>query len=348
MRPASRPGPGRGGRRAGLPGLLRWLGAAAVLTAAVAVAVSQRHELVHAYRAVLSVSLPRLGIAVICEALSLVCLAAVQRWLLRAGRHRWSLRRVLAIVLGANAVAGALPGGAAFAGAWMFRQLNRRGVQPTLSAAVLLLSAALSALGLVVLATGGLAALGLSGAEAVVYPVAGGLAAAAAAVAAALALLGLPGARDALRRGWGAWGERYARVRRVQRELAQVVNQAESLRPGPRPWLLPASLALLNWGLDAACLTACIWALGVAPPWHGLLLVYVLTQVAGGLRLTPGGLGIVEAGLSALLVLHGLRPGQAIAATLLYRAVSYWALQPVGWACWLGVTGRRGSGGTER
>jgi hypothetical protein len=95
---------------------------------------------------------------------------------------------------------------------------------------------------------------------------------------------------------------------------------------------------LLNWVFDAACLAASLWALGIGVPWHGLLLAYALTQITGSLRITPGGLGLVEASLSALLIAYGLQPGQAFAATFLYRIISYWALQPVGWASWIGVT----------
>jgi uncharacterized membrane protein YbhN (UPF0104 family) len=39
--------------------------------------------------------------------------------------------------------------------------------------------------------------------------------------------------------------------------------------------------------------------------------------------LTPGGLGIVEASLSGLLILAGVRPGYAVLATLAYRVASY-------------------------
>src|SRR5512140_1493572 len=38
---------------------------------------------------------------------------------------------------------------------------------------------------------------------------------------------------------------------------------------------------------------------------------------------TPGGLGIVEASLSGLLILAGVRPGYAVLATLAYRIASY-------------------------
>jgi len=42
------------------------------------------------------------------------------------------------------------------------------------------------------------------------------------------------------------------------------------------------------------------------------------------LPLTPGGLGLVEASLSGLLILAGVRPGYAFLATLAYRVASYW------------------------
>jgi len=40
--------------------------------------------------------------------------------------------------------------------------------------------------------------------------------------------------------------------------------------------------------------------------------------------ITPGGLGLVEAGLSGLLILAGVPGGDAVVATLAYRLISYW------------------------
>ncbi|MEU3827995.1 YbhN family protein [Streptomyces sp. NPDC029080] len=94
---------------------------------------------------------------------------------------------------------------------------------------------------------------------------------------------------------------------------------------------------MLSWGCDAACLLACAWGPGIGVPWRGILVAYTLTRMAGSLRVTPGGLGVVEASLTALLVLDGPRTDQAIALTLLYRIAICWALQPVGWACRLGL-----------
>jgi uncharacterized membrane protein YbhN (UPF0104 family) len=103
-------------------------------------------------------------------------------------------------------------------------------------------------------------------------------------------------------------------------------------------------LALLNWLYDALCLVACIKALGLSVPWRGVLVIYGLTQVSASLPITPGGLGVVEGSMAALLVGYGTPTTSALAIVLLYRIVSFWGLVPIGWAAWLGLelAGRRG------
>ncbi|GAA2479277.1 hypothetical protein GCM10010406_14350 [Streptomyces thermolineatus] len=330
-RPA-RPGPAR------WLGPVRWLGAAVLLTAAVLVARSRHRELVEAYRIVTEVSRPGLLLAAACEAVSVVCFAAVQRWLLRTGGVRWGMGLTTAVVAAANAVAGALPGGAAFATAWVFRQMRRRGVEQALAAAVLAVAGALAVVSLFVLLVAGVLASGSTGPDAFVRPALGLLAAVAGTAALVLCLFRFAGSRRAVRNAAAALGKRFRRVREAETALVRLAGRARSVQPGFLPWVRPFAYSLGNWVFDGACLAAVLWALGIAVPWHGLLLSYALTQVTGSLRLTPGSLGIIEASLSALLVAHGLHPGQAIAATFLYRAISYWALQPVGWASWLGVT----------
>ncbi|WP_431961541.1 lysylphosphatidylglycerol synthase transmembrane domain-containing protein [Actinacidiphila sp. bgisy160] len=320
------------------------MGAGVIVAGVALLAGSHRQQVAQAYVLISHVRGPALTAAVACEALSLLCFAAVPRRLLAGGGVRWGLGRMAVITMAGNAVAGALPGGAAFAGAWVYRQFSRRGVPPAMAVAVLAAGGALSAAGLTLLVAAGLVGLGtVVGTAALVRPVIGVLLAASAAVAVLMVLSRSPRFRAAVRRTWVSAGRRSALVHRGQQALAAVVEQARSLQPGLRPWLWPAFLALMNWIMDAACLVCCMWALGIAVPWHGLLLAYGLAQLPGSLRLTPGSLGVLEAGLSALLVLYGLDSGSAIAATLLYRAISYWALQPIGWACWTAVTAQRGT-----
>ncbi|TDC79850.1 UPF0104 family protein [Streptomyces hainanensis] len=311
-----------------------------LVAGAVFIAISRRDELGRAFDVLSRVSLVKLPVALVCEAGALLCLAAVQRWLLFAGGIRLGMGSMLGLTLAANAVAGALPGGAAFSAAWIYRQLRRRGVGQALAAAVLVVAGALSALGLLVMIVLGLLTTGARGPGALIGR---GLAVLALLALLILVLLRFARVRAACRRWWERVRERHARARRGEEAVRELVAQAQSVQPGIRPWLHPFALAQLNWVLDAACLVACLWALDIGVPWHGLLIAYALAQIPGSLRLTPGGIGVVEASLAALLSVYGLTAGQALAGTLLYRFWSYWLLQPIGWVCWTVFTlqGRR-------
>ena len=61
-----------------------------------------------------------------------------------------------------------------------------------------------------------------------------------------------------------------------------------------------------------------------------VLLAYVVAMALATVPITPGGLGVVEAGLTALLVLAGVNADQAAVGTLLYRLASYWLPIPLG------------------
>ncbi|TDC11203.1 flippase-like domain-containing protein [Streptomyces sp. 8K308] len=329
-----------GSRTPGRAGRAWWPIAVLLVGGAVFVAISRREELGKAFELLARVSLVKLPVALVCETGALLCLSAVQRWLLLAGGFRTRLTSMFGLVLAANAVAGALPGGAAFSTAWLYRQLRRRGVGQALAAASLVVSGALSALGLLVIIVIGLLTTGARGPGAVIGRV---LAVLALLTIVLLAIFRSARVRAACGRGWQRLKARYDRVRRGEEAVRGLVEQARSVQPGLRPWLRPYALAQFNWVLDAACLAASLWALDIGVPWHGVLIAYALAQIPGSLRLTPGGVGIVEASLTALLVVYGLSPQQALAGTLLYRFWSYWLLQPVGWGCWVAFTlhGRR-------
>ncbi|MFD6225339.1 YbhN family protein [Streptomyces sp. NPDC060232] len=321
------------------PGWLWWLFSGILVAAAVLFALSRRAEIAEAYHLVTAVRLARLPLPLACEVLSVVCFAAVPRWLLRAGGVPMGLGRMTCTTVAGNAMAGLLPGGAAFSAAWLLHSLSRRGAGQVLAAAVLVASGIASASSLILLLTLSTLVAGPSGPGAAVRPVF--LYVILPAFAAAAVLLGLSrlsGVRRLLRRLRTRSVGRSTRLRQVDADLTDLVGQARRIQPRPLPWLWPLVFALLNWVFDLGCLTACIWSLGFAVPWHGLLLAYALTQIASSLRLTPGSLGIAEATLSALLIAYGMPPGQAIAATFLYRIIGFWILQPVGWTCWAALT----------
>jgi uncharacterized protein (TIRG00374 family) len=88
--------------------------------------------------------------------------------------------------------------------------------------------------------------------------------------------------------------------------------------------------AVGNWLLDYLVLVAALLAIGGEPRLSLVLLAYAVSQVLAMIPITPGGLGFVEAGLTATLTLAGVPSQEALLATLAYRLYSYWLPLPAG------------------
>lgn len=102
--------------------------------------------------------------------------------------------------------------------------------------------------------------------------------------------------------------------------VAVGVHDAWRLLLAPR-WRLAGALGYL-W-FDVAALWAVLMAVGHAPPLAALVLGYLVGQLANALPV-PGGIGVLDAGLAAALVLYGTDATAAIAAVLVYHALVVW------------------------
>ena len=89
-------------------------------------------------------------------------------------------------------------------------------------------------------------------------------------------------------------------------------------------WRQAALLTAGRLGFDYGCLLAALRATGASPQPSLVLLAYSAVGIVALFPVTPGGLGVVEASLSGLLILAGVRGGYAFLATLAYRIASYW------------------------
>ena len=72
-------------------------------------------------------------------------------------------------------------------------------------------------------------------------------------------------------------------------------------------------------------LLVCLRVVGIAGgeiSWIEAFAAWSLIRILGALPITPGGVGIVEVGLSGALVAFGASNADAVAATLLYRALA--------------------------
>jgi uncharacterized membrane protein YbhN (UPF0104 family) len=80
------------------------------------------------------------------------------------------------------------------------------------------------------------------------------------------------------------------------------------------------------------CLAVSVRAFGGSLPLVAVAVVYLTGSAIGSAVPTPGGLGAVEAALSAGLTAAGLHGATAISSVLLFRTVTFWLPVPLGWA----------------
>ena len=320
-------------------------GAAVILLGVAAYgAYARRHDLDRAIHLFRHLDVPWLVGAVAAEVISLVVFARLQRWLLRAGGVRIHLGEMFEITLAGNALGTSLPGGAAWAATWAFGQLRRRGADRILAGWVILVAGALSSFALFVLVATGSWVAGNRGPLAHVRWVTAALAGIPVVVALGwVAARSSPATRRIMSAGWQDVEAHVPGGALAGRASRAVTERLKIVRPGAFGWVEAFGLALANWLYNAACLVACLYALRIPVPWRGLLVIYALTQISASLPITPGGLGVVEGSMAALLVSYGVPGDQALAAVLLYRVVSFWGIVPIGWGAWfwLETQGRR-------
>ena len=107
-----------------------------------------------------------------------------------------------------------------------------------------------------------------------------------------------------------------------------------------RRWPEALAAAEGRWLLDFLTLLAALEAVDARPRLSRALLAYCAAQLLAQVPVTPGGLGVVEAGLTGTLALAGVPAAAAAVATRAYPLVSYWLPLPAGAGAW-GVHRRR-------
>lgn len=305
----------------------------ALIVVAVNVINGKRDELVGATEYLENLRWHWLAAAGVVEVAAIVAFGALQRQLLMAGRVSMTLRTSTAIAFAGNAIQNSLPAGPVFSGVFAYRQFHERGADEILSGWVLVGTAALSQIALVVLAVIGLASASGTGSALDLVTVILGLL-----VLAALLVLVWRGRNWIARHLTGPLKLAQRLFKRPEgdpRELVEdLVVRMNAITPSRTDWLLAIGYALANWVLDVFCLMAAFAAVGAPVPWRALLLAYAAAQLAANLPITPGGLGVVEGSLIIGLVAFGGSQESTVAAVLLYRLISFWALLAIGWVAW--------------
>jgi uncharacterized protein (TIRG00374 family) len=312
------------------PGTLRrtafWLALSAVSLYLVAPAVL---EVLGSWRQIGELAPGWLALMAVLQGAALACIW----WLQRIALHGIAWRPVIASQLAGNSLAKLAPGGGAMGAALQYRMLVAAGTPP------------------------GEAASGLTAASLLTL-----------AIVLALPLLALPAILrggvdpdllDATLIGLGVFAVLFAAgaicvasdrpLRWIGRTVQRARNRLRRRRPPlkglptrlvserdrilttvGRRWRPALVAAIGRWAFDFACLLVALQALDALPRPGLVLLAFCAAQLLAQVPVTPGGLGFVEAGLTATLALAGVAPGDALAATFAYRLFAYWLQLPLG------------------
>ena len=288
------------------------------------------------------------SVAVLMEVAHFACTIALQRIALRT--KAWF--SVATSQLAGNAISLIVPGGAAVGAATQFRMLAAAGNDTTTAVGGL---TAFSLLGI-----GGLLLLPIFVLPAIIAgtPINNGLEHAALLGLAAFVLFAGLGAAVLALDGPIRWAGRVVQTarNRLKRKAEpmtdlpdRLVRERDRIRHVlGRRWKAATLLSSGRLFFGFFCLLATIRATGAKPNPSLVLLAYAVSGLLALIPIAPGGLGIVEAGLSGLLILAGVPGGDAVVATLAYRLISYWLPILVGPFAYVAFRMRYGAPGQGR
>ena len=313
---------------------IRWALTLVILGVALWFALKNRDSVIDGWRTFLRADFGWVAFSAAMVALSLYAMAEVMRLLLRAAHVPVTRRATNSLVLAANAWSVSVPGGVAFSTALQVRRQLKWGASPVVISWFILLSGALSFLGLVALALGALFFIGGTAPGRL--------------IAAGVAVLGLT-----VLLWW--FSRNTALIETVAKQVLKAINairrkpaddgaeklkatirQLTSVRLSPLRMVIVFAWSFINWVTDVICLYAAMRAVGAEDVTvNTMLMAFVFSKIAGFIQATPGGVGPVEAVLTGTLIASGMVGTDAVATVLIYRLVSFILPAVVGWIVYL-------------
>ena len=298
---------------------------------AIAIALSYGSDVTTALGRIRRIHLGRLAAAVAFEVASVLLVAALQRRLVRRAGATLSRRRAAAVAAAGSAIALSVPGGPLIANAYSYQQYRRRGLDQVVVGWVVTTMTIISTIALTVFSIVG--ARGTSGLN--MTSVLASLLVIVLMVVSVL-LVTAPEHLDRAvlpllrlsRRISGRPGDPVSAWASFAAKLTAVDIRS-------RDWLVLFGFSLGNWTTDCACLYLSARALNAHLTFTSVVVAYAIGQAILALPLTPGGIGIYEAGVTAALTRVGIRRGKALTSVMMYRFISFWGTLLVGWGCWM-------------
>ena len=123
----------------------------------------------------------------------------------------------------------------------------------------------------------------------------------------------------------------------LPRLFARLVERVKELSTDRRRLGESVTFASANWLFDMGSLFVFVGAFGRWVNPVALVIAYGVANIAAAIPLTPGGLGVVEATVSGILVGFGTPRTIAIWGVIGWRLVNFWLPIPVGGAAYLSL-----------
>jgi uncharacterized protein (TIRG00374 family) len=280
------------------------------------------------------------------EVVSLFCYAVLTRVLLPPG-PKPSLSRLFRIDLSAAAVAHVIPAGTLGTAALGFRLFTAEGISGNDATVMMAVKGIGSTVVLNVLLWLSLViSIPLAGFQ----PIYGAVA-----IVGTVVLLGAGALMLGVTRGAGlasrmlrAVGDKVPGLsgEHVERAVLTASDSVRLLARDKRVMARALLWASLNWLLDAASLWCFVAAFGSLVNPVELFAAYGISNVAGALPVSPGGLGIVDSAAPLLLVGFGVTRSVATLGVLGWRMVNFWLPIPTGAAAYVSLKVKPHSGVT--
>ena len=292
-------------------------------------------EVLDAWPQVVDIELYWFAAMILAQVLSWASMWLLQRLAVDA-RSWWP---VVTSQLASGALGRVVPGGAAAAGALQYRMLVQAGIPSSLAGigigvASIVLLAILAALPVLAIPA---VLLGVAVPERLWQAGLVGIAVFVALLAIGATLLASDRAVAWIGRTWIRIGTRLRPRKPPPADLPERWrDQRDLVRTAlGRRWWEAVTGGAGRWLFDWLTLVTALAAVGQHPRPTLILLSFCAAQLLAQVPITPGGLGVVEAGLTGTLVLIGVPAGAAAVATLAYRLVSYWLALPAGGVAYL-------------
>lgn len=281
-------------------------------------------------------------LALVGEAVHILAMAQAYRSALVATDVALTYRQQLPAFLAGYGVGQLLPAGGAVGGAVIGQRMIAAGVPRAAAAAAVTLTGILNLLAIALLVSGGLLVATLLGGTET-----GMLALALGAVAVLLALVAVAlGVVRSPDRGHRILDRLEGVMGRIGADLdawRSSLDQLGTSPPTPRGLVAVVLWAVVAWAGNAGALWAVFAGLGAPLAGDVLLLGFGVQHLVAMIPISPGGVGLVEAGVAGTYTALGVAGSTAVTGVIGYRLVSFWLPVAIGLTLYVRVLVRDGA-----